>query len=228
MFRRAVFALLLSLSPALALGDETPEQMLPATTQIYLRWDGVDAHRAAYGKSGLGQMMQGDTGGFISSLYGQLQDGLSAILTVDQLLGGAAPDKLAKMQADAADASQLLSLFAKKGFILAAEVRGIEGPEWQVTLILPDAGAKPGPLAAALRLISSLNKLSVKDVKIGDFTAHSIAADPIHVTWWQEGNHAVVALGPDKPEDVLKRLHGPQQQTKERVTLAENPLFEAA
>ena len=225
MLHRAAFALVLLLLPVLAQAQEAPEFMLPATTQIYLRWDGVDAHRAAYAKSGLGQMMQGDTGGFISGLYGQLQDGLSALLTVDQLLGGVAPDKLAKMQADAAEAAKLLPALSKNGFIVAAEVRGIEGPEWQVTLILPDAGPKQGPLAAALRLVASLNKLPVKDVKIGNFTASSISAEPIHVTWWQEGNHAVVTVGPDKPDDVLKRLHGPQPQSKERVTLAENPLF---
>src|SRR5665213_555521 len=102
MKRRAAFALLFLLLPVLAQAQEAPEQMLPATTQVYLRWDGVDAHRAAYDKSSLGQMMQGDTGGFVTSLYGQLQDGLSALLTVDQLLGGVAPDKLAKMQTDAA------------------------------------------------------------------------------------------------------------------------------
>ena len=129
MLRRAAFVLALSLLPALARAEEAPELMLPATTQIYLRWDGVDAHRAAYEKSGLGQMLQGDTGGFIGGLYGQVQDGLSALLTVDQLLGGVAPDKLAKMQADAAEAAKLLSLFSKKGFILAAEVRSVEGPE---------------------------------------------------------------------------------------------------
>ena len=225
MKRRSGFALLLLLLPVLAYAQEAPEQLLPATTQVYLRWDGVDAHRASYDKSGLGQMMQGDTGGFVASLYGQLQDGLSALLTVDQLLGGVAPDKLAKMQADAAEASKLLSAVSKKGFILAAEVRNVEGPEWQVTLILPDAGPKPGPLASALRLVASLSKLSVKDVKSGDFTAHSINADSIYTTWWQEGNHAIVAVGPDKPEDVLERLHGVKPQSKERITLAQNPLF---
>jgi hypothetical protein len=224
MIRRAGFALFLLLLPVLAQAQEAPEQLLPATTQVYLRWDGVDAHRASYDKSGLGQMMQGDTGGFVSGLYGQLQDGLSALLTVDQLLGGVAPDKLAKMQADAAEASKLLSALSKNGFIVAAEVRNVEGPEWQVTLILPDAGAKPGPLAAALRLVASLNKLSVKDVKSGGFTAHSITVDSIYTTWWQEGNHAVVAVGPDKPEDVLKRLHGPKTAIKE-ATLVANPLF---
>jgi hypothetical protein len=224
MIRRAGFALFLLLLPVLAQAQEAPEQLLPATTQVYLRWDGVDAHRASYDKSGLGQMMQGDTGGFVSGLYGQLQDGLSALLTVDQLLGGVAPDKLAKMQADAAEASKLLSVLSKNGFIVAAEVRNVEGPEWQVTLILPDAGAKPGPLAAALRLVASLNKLSVKDVKSGGLTAHSITVDSIYTTWWQEGNHAVVAVGPDKPEDVLKRLHGPKTAIKE-ATLVANPLF---
>ena len=225
MIRRAAFALLLLLLPVLAQAEEVPEHLLPATTQVYLRWDGVDAHRVSYGKSGLGKMMQGDTGGFVAGLYGQLQDGLSALLTVEQLLGGAAPAKLAKMQADAAEASKLLAALSKNGFILAAEVRNVEGPEWQITLILPDAGAKPGPLAAALRLIASLSKLPVKDVKSSDFTAHATDADSIYTTWWEEGNHAIVAVGPDKPEDLLKRLHGPQQQTKERVTLAENPLF---
>ncbi len=101
MGRRAGFALLLLLFPLLARAEEAPEQLLPATTQGYIRWDGIDAHRAAYEKSALGRMMQGDTGAFINDLYGQLQDGLSALLTVDQLLGGVAPDKLAKMQADA-------------------------------------------------------------------------------------------------------------------------------
>ncbi|HBI43517.1 MAG TPA: hypothetical protein DDY78_11780, partial [Planctomycetales bacterium] len=84
---------------------------------------------------------------------------------------------------------------------------------------------KPGPLASALRLVASLSKLSVKDVKSGDFTAHSINADSIYTTWWQEGNHAIVAVGPDKPEDVLERLHGVKPQSKERITLAQNPLF---
>ncbi len=225
MRRRTAFALLLLLLPALAQAQEAPEQLLPATTQIYLRWDGVDAHRAAYDKSGLGQMMQGDTGGFVGSLYGQLQDGLSALLTVDQLLGGVAPDKLAKMQADAVEASKLLPALSKHGFIMAAEVRSIDGPEWQITLILPDAGPTPGPLAAALRLVASLSKLPVKDTKSGDFTANSINAGLVYVTWWQEGNHAVVALGPDEPEQVGKRLHGLKPQTKEQATLAENPLF---
>ncbi len=191
--------------------------MLPATTQLYIRWDGVEAHRAAYDKSALGKMMQGDTGAFIGDLYGQIQDGLSALLTVDQLLGGVAPDKLAKMQADANEAAQLLPALSKSGFVLAAEVRNVEGPDWQVTLILPDSGPKPEPLSASLRLIAALNKLPVKDVKAGEITAHYIGEEFIYATWWQNGKNAVLTLGSDKPEDLLKRKLGPP--------LDANPLF---
>ncbi len=219
MGRRAGFALLLLLSPALVRAEEAPEQLLPATTQVYLRWDGVDAHRASYEKTGLGQMMNGDTGRFVADLYGQVQDGLSALLTVDQLLGGVAPDKLAKMQADAAEASKLPSVLSKNGFILAAEVRSVDGPEWQVTLILPDAGPKAEELFATLRLIADLNKLPVKDAKLEGVAASSINAGPVYATWWRDGVHAVVALGPDRPEDVVKRMHA------QGGRLDANPLF---
>src|SRR5258706_3192927 len=117
MIRRAGFVVLLLLLPVVVRAQDAPESLLPATTQIYIRWDGVEAHRAAYVKSALGQMMQGDTGGFVNDLYGQIQDGLSALLTVDQLLGGVAPDKLAKMQADANESAQLPALLSQNGFI---------------------------------------------------------------------------------------------------------------
>ena len=169
MRRCAGFSLLLLLLPLCARAEDAPERLLPATTQVYLRWDGVEAHRAAYEKSALGQMMQGDTGAFVGDLYGQLQDGLGALLTVDQLLGGVAPDKLAKMQADAAEAAKLLSAALQERLHpgrRGAQRRGAGAG--RSTLILPDAGPKPEPLAAALRLIAALAKLPVKDVKIGD------------------------------------------------------------
>jgi len=219
MRRFAALGLLPLLLPALARAQDVPEQLLPATTQVYVRWDGIEAHRPAYAKSALGQMMQGDTGGFVNDLYGQLQDGLSALLTVDQLLGGVAPDKLAKMQADANEAAKLLSLVTDHGFVLGGEVRGVEGPQWQVALILPDAGPKPEPLFGALRLVAELNKLPVKEAKSGEITAHYIGEEFVYVTWWVEGKHAVLAAGSDKPDELLKRMHGAGPR------LADNPLF---
>src|SRR5262245_28727981 len=48
---------LLPFSPSSCSADErTPEQLLPATTQIYARWDGVTAHKEAYRNSARGKM----------------------------------------------------------------------------------------------------------------------------------------------------------------------------
>src|SRR5262249_30950470 len=67
MSRRWGIALLVFLIPTLGRAQDAPEDLLPAGTQLYLRWDGVEAHRAAYEKTALGKMMQGDTGKFITS-----------------------------------------------------------------------------------------------------------------------------------------------------------------
>jgi hypothetical protein len=147
-------------------------------------------------------MMKGDTGGFITELYGQIQEGLGALLTVEQLLGGVAPDKLAKMQADAADAAKTFDVLSKKGFLVAAEVRGAEETQWQVTFIVPDAGDKPGPVFGVFRLIAGLNKVEIKEVKAEDRTVSFIAGPGVTLCWWAEGQHAVVVVGTDKPETV--------------------------
>ena len=78
MRSRLALALLLALAPATASGaSDAPERLLPAGTQLYVRWDGIEAHRAAYAQTGVGKMMAGDTGAFAQSLFRQLQDGLA-------------------------------------------------------------------------------------------------------------------------------------------------------
>src|SRR6516162_7148416 len=62
---RTAVALLLIFS-GIARAEDPPEQLLPATAQLYLRWDGIDAHKDAYRKTALGKMLAGDTGTFIN------------------------------------------------------------------------------------------------------------------------------------------------------------------
>ena len=83
-------ALLALLAPGLArAADEVaPEQALPAGTQLYLRWDGLAAHKAAYAKSALGKTMAGDAGTFVNGVFRQLQDGVGTLLTAEKLLSG--------------------------------------------------------------------------------------------------------------------------------------------
>jgi hypothetical protein len=215
---RHVLALLALLAPLPARAQEAPERLLSADTQIYLRWDGVDAHQAAYAKTSLGKILQGDTGKFVDQVFAQVREGLGALLTVDQLLGGADPDRLRQMEADSAQAAQVFTLLRKHGFVFAVEVKGIEPPQGQVTLILPGTGPKPEPLFAALRLTASLARQKVAMQKIGGRTVHSLALPPVTLVWWAEGNDAVVRLGLG-PVEALVKL------PEEGARLVDAPLF---
>jgi hypothetical protein len=220
MWGRYAFALLVFVLPAVGRAEETPEQLLPDGAQIYFRWDGIEAHRADFEKTALGKTMQGDTGGFINGAFGQLQESLGALLTVQQLLEGVPPKTLKQLQDDAADAPKLLTELGKHGFLLTAEVRGLEPPQVQVTLVIPDAGEKPGPLFSALRLGTALAKVEVAESKIAGRTVWHFTAGPVQAAWWIEGKHAMVSVGTEGPEVVLKRM-----QDKETAKLSGNPLF---
>src|SRR5208283_1174086 len=114
---------------------------------------------------------------------------------------------------------KLLATLTTQGVIIGVEVRALEPPDLQVTLILPGAGAQPGPFLAAMRLAASMGKVEAKEVKVGNRAVQHIAAEQVHLVWWADGKDAVVAIGTDKPEAVVKRAHG------QTPRLAENSEF---
>jgi hypothetical protein len=215
MSRRLVTAFSVLLCAGTARAQDAPEALLPATTQVYLRYDGVEAHRTAYEKTALAQMMRGDTGAFFAGGFGDLQKTLGTLLTAQALLTGTPPDQLQKLQADAAEAAKALDFIGKHGLIAAFELRSLEAPQMQFTLIVPDVGTKPDPLFGALRLLTTLARGDIKTKKLDGRTVHSVSADPVHLAWWLEGRHAVVTAGTDIPEAALKRVtdRGPQRLT---------------
>jgi hypothetical protein len=219
MLRRLGIALVFCALPTVGRAQDAPESLLPATTQVYLRWDGIQAHRAAYEKTALGQMMQGDTGKFVSGAFTQLQQSLGSALTVQQLLGGVPPERLEKMQADAVESVKLLNLLADNGLILAFEMTRLEPPEFQLTFVVPEAASKAGPLFSALRLSAAAAKLGIKEQKVGGRAVHHFQAEPVNLAWWVEGKHAVLAVGSAAPEALVQRLTG----KGDRLTAA--PLF---
>jgi hypothetical protein len=221
MRHRTALTLLLLLAPGPAQAQQdAPEDLLPAGTQLYVRWDGIDAHRAAYARSSLGQLMQGDAGTFITSLVKQLEDGAAQVVTVGNLLAGEPPAKLKQLRGDARSAAQLVSQLGGKGFVLGVEVRSLEPPQGQVTLILPGGAAKPEPLFGALRLGTGLAKAQVKEAKVEGRAVSSLDLEGVSLAWWVEGKHAVLTLGTDKPEAAVKAMTA---GTHPRLT--SSPLF---
>jgi hypothetical protein len=217
---RVSTALVLLLLAGAARAQDAPEALFPATTQVYLRWDGVEAHRAAYAKTAVGKMLQGDTGAFFANGFGDLQKTLSTLLTAQALLTGTPPDQLQKLQADAAEATKVLDLLGKHGVLVGFELRSVEPPQLQLTLVVPDAGAKPDPLLGALRLLTTLTRADVKTKKLDGRTVHAVSADAVHLAWWVEGKHVVVTAGTDAPEAAVKRV-----ADRGQPRLTENTLF---
>jgi hypothetical protein len=205
--RMSVAALLVLLAPLAGRAqDVPPEQLLPATTQLYLRWDGYPAHAAAYNKTALGKMLNGDTGTFITKLYAQIQEGASSVLTVDQLLNGIPPEKLQQIQADANQATKLPALVGTNGFILAGDLGSLTPPQGQLCLIVPNGGAKPEPLFGGVRLLLSLNKVAIKEQMIEGRKVGSAEVEGLQVFWWVEGKHAIVTFGTTPPEAFVKNM----------------------
>jgi hypothetical protein len=221
-YRMSFAALLVLLAPLAGRAqDMTPEQLLPATTQLYLRWDGYPAHALSYNKTALGKMLSGDTGTFITKLYSQLQEGAASVLTVDQLLGGIPPEKLKQLQTDANEATKLPILVGTNGFILAGDLTSLAPPQGQLSLIIPDGGAKPEPLFGAVRLLLALGKIPTKDKMIEGRKVGHAEIEGLQIFWWVEGKHAIVTVGSTPPDVLIKRM-----TTGKHPRLTSNPIYQ--
>src|SRR5262245_53535638 len=224
MSRRFAIALALVLVPSLAraeeLKDPSPEQLLPATTQLYVRWDGLKPHRAAYDKTALAKMMKGDTGKFFDSTFTLFNDAMASALTEQGLLRGTKPEDLQRLQTDAAEASKLLSLLSDHGFVFAVDAPSFFPPSAQITLIVPGAGEKPGPLFGAAGLAAGLARVPVQQKKANGRTYHIIEAGPVNIGWWAEGKHAVLIASTDKIEDAAKKM-----RSGDHARLTSSPMY---
>lgn len=235
-FAFALFALAFA-SPAFAAEPpaDAPEKLLPPTTQLYVRWDGITAHNDAYKKSIWGGVMAGPTGDNIRVLIAKVPKLLGATVLADPLLDGKPPAELKANLADLKSAEKLIELIADKGVIVAAEVREpaptIKGigkafgglvtgklpgadaimPDAQVIVMVPDAGDKAEVFYGTLRLL-----LKKADAKVTAFEAGGrkgfqldIPAEgplPLNVAWWVEGKHFVFYAGTRKPAVVIAEM----------------------
>ncbi len=247
------FALLLLAAPAVRAQD-APEQLLSPTTQLYLRWDGVTPHAAAYKNSVWGPVMAGPTGDSIRTLLAKGPKYLGSELLADPLLNGQSPDELKAVHTDLKNASKLLDLLADQGVIVAAEVReprptlggigkavgGFLGgkqpdnislfPEVQVFLIVPDVGERADILFSTLRLASKqmadgeLKPLPEAAKRQGFSFALNDPGNPIRVGWWLEGKHFVFYIGSVPVEDAIKST----QANSAKGGITGNPLYQRA
>lgn len=255
-FAAALAALALA-SPALAVDPppsqaDAPEKLLPSSTQLYVRWDGVTAHNAAYKKSVWGGVMAGPTGDSIRALLAKGPKYLGASSLADPLLDGKSPAELKATLADLKAAEKLVELIADKGVLVAAEVReplptlkgvgqalgGLVGggklpgpeaitPDAQIIAVVPDAGDRAEVLFGSLRLLMRKAGAKVEPLDADGrkgFRVPIPGDGPVrpHVAWWVEGKHFVFYAGTRKPTAVI----GEMRASSERGGLTKHPLYQ--
>src|SRR5947208_19689 len=98
--RSLVALALLAVASTARVAETPPERLLFAGTQLYARWDGVAAHREAYAQTVVGKLLCDDLAPLVATLKDQFPRLLQSGLVDTKLLEGAAPEKLARMQAD--------------------------------------------------------------------------------------------------------------------------------
>jgi len=228
------FVLALTAAPARA-QDVPPEKLLSPSTQLYVRWDGVTPHRAAYEASALGAALRGPTGDTVRTLLARAPKLLGGKLLAEPLLDGKPPAELAAVHADLKNAEKVVALLADAGVILAAEVneprptlgglgRAVTGlftgnapspdgflPDARVFVIVPDAGDRAEALFSSLRLFvrqdnGELRPLPAKLGRTGYEYLPKVNDAPAKLAWWLEGKHFVLYVGSASFETAIAGL----------------------
>ena len=225
-------------APAVRVAEATeiaPDKLLSPTSQLYLRWDGISAHNAAYKNSMWGPVMAGPTGDNIRDIIALAQKQLRGALLAEPLLEGKPPQELKVSLDDLKQASKLIDLIADKGAIIAAEVRdpvpsnrgvgtaigsllggklpSVEAvlPDVNVTIIVPDLAEKAESLNALFRLLANKYESKIEPFSVAGRTGfqlvtHSRAMLQPKVAWWVEGKHFVIYAGTMKPEAIVAEM----------------------
>jgi len=226
--------LLLAAAPGAARAQE-PEKLLSPTTQLFVRWDGVTAHKAAYDGSAIGAALRGPTGDSVRAMLARLPKMLGNDLLAGPLLEGKSPAELKAVHADLKAAEQALDLLLDKGVIVAAEITeprptiagvgkalgGLFGgkapepenflPDVRVLAIVPDAADRAAVVFGTLRLLMRQDGRQVEALpaavgRTGFGVVDDARTSPLRVAWWVEGKHVVFYAGTADPATVVKGL----------------------
>lgn len=205
-----------------------PERLLPATTQVYVRWDGVKAHAEAYRRSARGKVLAGEMGASIDTVMERLMHLTLKEKVSDRLLRGEQPGTLQREQKKVELLFQLPRLVSETGVVAGFEVsvlptweqastlagnllgrdppqQAVVLPEVQLTIVLPGA-AKCEEVIALLKLLEGeegpkFEKQTIRGRKVFAFGLE----DPFHWLAWEEKGHIVIVGSTSPATRVVER-----------------------
>ncbi|HZZ79468.1 MAG TPA: hypothetical protein VFE62_13170 [Gemmataceae bacterium] len=208
MVKRVVLGLLFVLLPGAAWGQGVQEAYLPAKSQLYFRWDGMQTHRAAFDKTALGQMMKGDTGKFLDELWAYANENLKTAAQNEP--------KIAPMLKDF---TKLIGTMHNNGVVFALEVDKVQPPTVQVVMVFPKAAGESGSVMPLIQKIAEETKADVKTAKVGKRFVNTINVEFLKVGWWAQGDDAVLYLGTNEPAAYAKAIDA------KKTGIAGHPLY---
>lgn len=243
--RALALTVLLAWIPAAWADAVPPEHLLPATTQLYLRWDGIEAHRERYRQVTIGRLLESDLAPVAKALLDLFPKSLQSDFVDRKLLDGAAPSQLAKQQAAVIQAGRLPAILTRHGLIIAAEIgpmpnlfslalgalRQASGkadapnplmPTIRLTAIVPNGDKDFAAIESIVRLqISSFNQSAEpKTTTIADRQVVHAKVGDSYWAVWQDAGHVVFTIGTEPPQDIVTRMAGAESR------LTSNPLFQ--
>jgi hypothetical protein len=209
-------------------GERLPEQLLPPTTQVYLRWDGIEAHVEAYQRSALGQIFTGELGRTLRAVRARAERRFKLESVGEKLLAGAPPKELQQSHEELLARLGLPEAFARTGIVLGFEARALPPrktllrnlvrvgrgeaelqdlitPQMQLTLIFPGAADQ---VAIANYLGALAKEKTTRAIRIHQRDCYLLdeQGEEWRWVWWLEGKHLVVVGSTERPEVVVARV----------------------
>ena len=188
-----------------------PEKLLAKDTLLYLRYDGIDAHRTAYDKTVLARLMREDLGELVGYLVQLGQDALGPEVLSERLLAGAVPGKLLTLQKAAKGLPDAFSFLYQHGALIGVELIDPLGPRAQATIVFPGAGKSDkhrDGILGAVRFAALVGDQDLATKKIDGRTVLCLEEEPVKLAVWQEGDHVVLTIGTEDVAHTLALVQG--------------------
>ena len=198
MWKLCVGLVILTL-PQMASAQVAPESLLPAKSQLYFHFEGMEKHKKNYEKTAFAKMMAGDMGTFFNGLFDyvgkQMKDNLKDEINPEQ----------AQLVRD--HAFGMFKNLAQHGVVFGAEVRSVQPLDMQATLVFPNGAGDKKSLVSLINLAPKFDKKTeIKELKQGGKTIRYTQAEEVYLMWWSEGKHAVLTVSSHSPEKLLARM----------------------
>lgn len=208
MWQRMMAIAFCVLLPSAGWAQTAQESYLPAKSQLYFRWDGMQIHQAAFDKTAVGKMMQGEMGKFLVEFCRYVSEQTQNAARNEPRIG-----------AYLKDAGKLVGSMHQHGIVLGIEVNQVIPPQAQAVLVFPKAAGESGTLLQLIDKIGEDTKADVKNVKVGKRLVHTIDVEFLKIGWWAQGTDAILYLGTNDPAAYAKDIDA------KKTGIADSPLY---